>query len=165
MGKGQQQRPSFGFGIVEPAHKQQRAELKLPHLLLHCPDLCAATVLCYPFPDCPRLYKRNNGAAKCMRKDDISLLCLYICELWIAVFFPHFEYPWWRKALSILVCSRLRWPSYCSSVCVSLPRGLGFSLARLFSAVNLVIERGGIAMPDTWQKARLEGEEWGQPLT
>lgn len=71
-----------------------RRTKKLPRLLLHCPDLCGATVLCYPFPDCLRLYKRNNGAAKCMRMHMIfhrwyfTALPIYLWTLNSRVFPP-----------------------------------------------------------------------------
>lgn len=142
MGKGQQQRILFGFWIMGLAHKQCRGELELLQLLLYCQDVCVR-ILCYPFLDCPCLFKETMELLNVCRKMIFQLLCLYICELWIAMFFFFFlfEYPWWRKALNILVCSRVRWPSYCSLVCVSLLQGLGFSFPLLFSAANLVIEQ------------------------
>lgn len=108
-----------------------------------CTAKISVRILCYPFLDCPCLFRQTMEMLSVCRKMIFQLLCLYICELWIAMFlfFFIFQYPWWRKALSILVCSRVRWPSYCSLVCVSLLQGLGFSFPLLFSAVNLVIEQ------------------------
>ena len=165
MGKGQQQRILFGFGLWGwHTDGVRRSQYSLS-------NFCTAKIFCvWEFyalsSETVPVFLRNNGAAKCMQKNDLS--GAVPIHFWILnshiFFFLLFEYPWWRKALNILMCSRVRWPSYCSLVCVSLLWGLGFSLPFPFSAVNLVIEQKALQC-QTLDKARLEGEECGQPLT
>lgn len=121
-------------------------------------------------PPLPRmstcLLKETTDLLSACRRTIFLLLCLYICELWIAIFFFFlFECPWWRRALNILVCSRVRWPSYCYiGVCLSTARPcLFFFLSSSQQWTLLLNRRHRNAMQST--KARLEGEERGQPLT
>lgn len=165
MGKGQQQRILFGFWIMGLAHKQCRGELELLQLLLYCQDVCVR-ILCYPFLDCPCLFKETMELLNVCRKMIFQLLCLYICELWIAMFF---SFSFWISLMKegpehLGVLSGKMTFLLFIGVCLSTARPWLF-----FSSPLLCSEpcywTGGIAMPDTWQKARLEGEEWGQPLT